>query len=215
MGRLPIVADACAHDRRNGASKRFRSNTTTNETTPTAWCTRTIPVETVRSLKHFVVLVGPDGWRRMDFMTDKQKYVIQVQKIPLLSQVPGELAVVKPREHTLSDRAETPTNTIKSAFPATTERGMTTTSANFAYIDCAATAHMDTQPSRLAPLVNGKIDCSVKIKGCCGESVATSKGILPIAFSMGDTNWFLSTWNCNSLSQLLEENVLSARALYN
>ena len=66
------------------------------------------------------------------------------------------------------------------AFPAMMEIGTGTTPGDTAaFIDIAASNHMVTAESRLsAHHVVTKINCSVRIKGPCGLSSATSKGTL-------------------------------------
>ena len=65
------------------------------------------------------------------------------------------------------------------AFPAMMEIGTGTPPGDTAvFIDTAASSHMLTAESRLCQHVVNTAACSVRIKGSCGLSRATSKGTL-------------------------------------
>ena len=65
------------------------------------------------------------------------------------------------------------------AFPAMMEIGTSTSPGDTAvFIDTTASSHMVTAESRLCQHVVNTTACSVRIKGSCGLSSATSKGTL-------------------------------------
>lgn len=48
-------------------------NATSNESTSTAWCGRTISAETVCDVLEFDIVIGADGRCRTQLITDKKK----------------------------------------------------------------------------------------------------------------------------------------------